>query len=108
MRVNEILKNEGFPMGRMVSLSKSDYRDANPKSVVWYNANIITIDDGKVWFGDLDLTKDSVVLKRVANTLGKTLFILKEMDGRFENENVSGIEQIKKAVWDTTKETPFK
>jgi hypothetical protein len=108
MTANNFLRIENLHNGRMISQSKSDYRDRNPNSVVYYNANILTINNGKVWYGDLDLTKDGEALKRVSKSLGETLYILRESDCRFENENQPTLELIKKAVWNTTQEIPFK
>jgi len=108
MRVKDFLRVENLHNGRMISESKSGYRDNNPNSVVYYNANIITINDGKVWYGDLDLTKDGDTLKRVSELLGERLYILRESDCRFESEDMSISETIKKSVWDTTQEIPFK
>lgn len=108
MKAKDFLKTEKLYNGRMISPSKSEYRERNPNSVVYYNANILTINDGKVWYGDLDLTKDGDALKRISDLLGETLYILKESDYRFENEDAPILESIKKAVWDTTQEIPFK
>ena len=91
----------------MISYSKSEYRSANPNSVCYFNANIFTINEGKIWWGDLDLTKDAEKLKKVASETNQTLFVLKEMDGRFENEELPLDKISKIAVWDTTQETPF-
>jgi hypothetical protein len=55
-----------FQVGRMVGASKSGYISAHPGNVILFNANIFTKEDGKVWYGDLDLTKDSDALKNLA------------------------------------------
>lgn len=102
------LKNEGFQMGRMLSYSKSGYRESNPNSIAYFNANIVTVTDGKIWYGDLDLTKDGEALKRVAIELGEPIFILKELDCRFEDEGNPASDLIKKAVWNTTEQIPTK
>jgi hypothetical protein len=107
MKVNELLRGNNLPMGRMMSYSKSGYREANPHSVCYFNANIITVADGKVWYGDLDLTKDGEALKQVAEEAGVVLYVLRELDGRFADEGKSGVELVKVAVWDTTQEIPF-
>lgn len=104
----KILSNEDLPHGRMLSYSKTEYKDANPNSVVYFNANILTIKEGKIWYGDLDLTKDAEGLKRVAAKLGETLFVLKELDCRFDDEMKPIDELIVLAIWNTTEETPFK
>jgi hypothetical protein len=103
----KILRNEGLPHGRMLCYSKSEYRDANPNSVIYFNANVLTVTDGKIWYGDLDLTNDAEALKRVADELGEPLFVLKELDCRFGDELKPITELIALAVWNTTLETPF-
>lgn len=108
MEKYKIFRDEELPNGRMLYYSKSEYKEANPNNVVYFNANIITITDGKVWFGDLDLNKDVDALKRVAEKIGETLFVLKEFDCRFEDEGKGSSELIKKALWNTSEETPTK
>lgn len=105
--MEKTFKHHGFHIGRMISYSKSVYRSANPNHVCVFNANIITARDGKQWYGDLDLTLDADTLKTIANELGTTLYVLRESDARFENENLDGSVLIKKAVWDTTQDIPF-
>jgi len=108
MKTLESFKAKGFVIGRMLSFSKTQYRNANPNSVVYFNANIVTVNDGKIWYGDIDLTIDGNKLKELASELNQTIFVLKEMDCRFETANESINETIKKAVWDTTQEIPMK
>jgi hypothetical protein len=88
MKTEQILEDYGFRIGCMISGSKSGYYDKYPDNVVYFNANIIT-EDGKIWWGDIDVTKSEDVLKKVAKEANKDLFILSEMDARFENENDS-------------------
>lgn len=78
-----------FPMGRMIGGSKSGYMATHKGDLVVFNANIITQSRGKVWFGDLNITEDNLRLRGVANALKEPLYILREMDARFENENRS-------------------
>lgn len=75
----------GFP-GRMISGSKSDYDRAHPGNVVVFNANVCTRSHGKIWYGDLDVTKDEAMLKALAGALGEDVFVLREHDARFETE----------------------
>jgi len=95
--ISESFRNNGFHIGRMISGSKSGYRERNPNNEVYFNANIFTLEEGKVWYGDLDLTKDLSILETIAKSTGKDLYILREMDGRFENENPSQAHIIKAA-----------
>jgi len=74
------------PSGRLISGSKSTYRIMNPNNLIVFNANIFTEDLEKIWYGDLDLTLDKTKLQEIAFLLNKTIYILYEMDGRFENE----------------------
>ena len=89
---------KGLGNGRILSFSKSSYRKENPDHEIYFNANIFTLEDGKIWFGDLDLTKDIDQLKEISESLGKSLYILREIDGRFENDKLKDSEIIKKAV----------
>ncbi len=73
-------------MGRMLSGSKSAYRARYPDHEVAFNANLFTPLQGKLWFGDIDLTLDGSALQRVADRIGEDLFVLSEMDGRFDQE----------------------
>ena len=70
---------------------------------VW-NANIVTKKQGKVWFGDVDITKDAAVLKDIAAEAGEPLYVLREMDCRFDTESDPVKALIKKAVWNTNEQ----
>lgn len=71
--------------GKMISFSKSGYAQKNPDNLVVFNSNICT-DEGKIWYGDLDVTLSYDALSDLARETGKTVYVLTEMDGRFENE----------------------
>lgn len=90
--------NNGLMTGRMISLSKSAYRDQYPENEVYFNCNIFILGEGKIWYGDLDVTKERETLKAIAQDLGTPLYILREMDGRFGNEELSDSEIIKRSV----------
>lgn len=108
MTTLETLKAHGFNMGRMISPTKSGYRMENPNNVCHFNANIITANDGKVWYGDLDLTKDADKLKLVADEANTILYVLLEADCRWGNESEDALKLISKSVWNTKQETPLK
>ena len=72
--------------GRLMSGSKSGYRRTFPDNIAVFNANVC-IDEGKIWWGDLDLTISKFKLIELAQKIGKTVYVLYEMDGRFENES---------------------
>ena len=61
---------------------------------------------GKVWYGDLNLTEDYLVLREIAQNLNTDLYVLWEMDGRFGEENKPIDELIDKAVWNTDEDKP--
>ena len=71
---------------------------AYPTHKVVFNANIFSEKQGKIWYGDLDLDIDSNNIQAVANELEEDLYILREADGRFENENLAPEEAKKLAV----------
>lgn len=94
----QILTDNQLMIGRMISGSKSGYREKYPNNFVVFNANILTEKSGKIYYGDLDLDFDNHKLLNVAKQLNEDLYILKEMDCRFENEDKPIKELIKKAV----------
>lgn len=69
------------------------------KNIIVFNANILTKENGKIWHGDLDITKDEEKLNSIAKLIGKKLYVLYEMDYRFDTENQNPKIAIKKAVW---------
>ena len=93
--MNNIFEKLGH-VGRMISGSKSRYYFQYPTHEVYFNANIIVCGK-KEWYGDIDLTTDRPILEEIATDLQQSLFILSEMDARFENENLSKEEFEKRA-----------
>ena len=87
--ISGVFIRNAMPWGRMVSSSKSAYRELYPENDVLFNANIFALGKGKIWWGDVDLTADWETLEKIASELGKSLFVLREMDGRFEWEESS-------------------
>lgn len=77
--VNEIL---GFP-SQMLSSSKSAYASQYPDHTVFFNACIFNSKRQQIWWGDLDLTKDSAKLQNVANQIG-TIYVTKEKPYRWD------------------------
>ena len=78
--------------GRMIAGSKSGYSKYLPCNTPVFNANVVTA-EGKAWHGDLDLTTDEAILVKAAEGMETTLYVLYEMDGRFENADKPKIEQ---------------
>lgn len=74
----------GMP-GRLISASKSMYNSPVKDSIVVFNANVCT-ENGKIWYGDIDVGVDETKLVELAETLGQKIYVIREMDGRFENE----------------------
>jgi|688.fasta_scaffold86144_3 hypothetical protein len=97
-KMKDVFYSNGLIAGRLISGSKSGYRDLYPDNEVYFNANVFVLGEGKIWHGDLDITKDREILLEIAREIGKDLFILREMDGRFENEERTDSDIIKFAV----------
>ena len=87
-----LMETIGFP-GRMISMSKSAYVDSKKTSVPIFNANICTKESGKIWFGDLDVTLDKEKLSALATGMGQDIYVLRELDARFENEEHPRLDQ---------------
>ena len=76
--------------GKMISFSKSGYRQENPENLVIYNANIIQKTEKgyeKIWYGDIDITLEYEKLIRISECLDTEIFVLYEMDARFDRES---------------------
>jgi hypothetical protein len=96
--MESIFESEKLFCGRLISYSKSGYIDKNPDNEVYFNANIFVLGEGKVWYGDIDVTKEREILESIAGQIGKDLYILREMDGRFGNEELNDSEIISRSV----------
>ena len=96
----------GFHDARMIAGHKWDYTEEHEGDLVIFNANVLMPNYGKVWFGDLNLTEDYKTLKKIAESLNTTLYILWEMDARFGEEDKPIDELIGKAVWNTDENKP--
>lgn len=87
--IKQLLLNKLGYTGKLISGSKSGYRKAYPLNMVFFNANICVIDGKKtvkVWWGDIDVTLSRNLIKKIANETQEDIYILCEMDARFENE----------------------
>jgi hypothetical protein len=104
--IQKIFEAHNFFDGRMIGGSKSHYRKEHEGDLIVFNANIVMSDFGKVWYGDLNLTEDYLVLREMAECLDTTLHVLWESDGRFGEENKPLNELIKKSVWNTDELKP--
>jgi len=78
-----IFEAHGLPIGRYISSGKS----APKGHIAVFNGNVITEKAGKIWFGDLDVTASFDTLKNIADEIGEDLYIVRESDARFDNEN---------------------
>lgn len=85
--ITEIFRFHQMYDARMISGSKSGYRGRYPKNDVVFNANIFTPSNGRVWYGDLDITLDNKVLQSICNEIGEEMIVVSEMFGRFGAEN---------------------
>ena len=93
-QIKQIFREKQFHDGRMIGFSKSGYSKNFPKNEIYFNASIFTEKYGKIWWGDIDLTKNSETIQEIADELGLDLFILSEFDS-YQNEN-KGFDEIKK------------
>jgi hypothetical protein len=102
MNIDDAFFKERLFIGRQIS----PYKIAPPNNKCVWNANVITRRLGKVWYGDLNLTTEGHILRRIALTLGEPLYVLKEKDARFGTESNPIDTLIEKAVWNTESEIP--
>ena len=79
----EIFEKHGLRAGRMISAHKT----APEGHTAVFNGNVVVEKGGKIWYGDLDITASFDKLKEIADEIGQDLYILREHDARFENED---------------------
>ena len=108
MEIQQYFDAYSFHDGRMIGGSKSHYCKEHEGSLIVFNANIVMSEYGKVWYGDLNLTEDYLVLREIAQNLNTDLYILWESDGRFGEEMKPLNELFDKAVWNTSEDNPTK
>ena len=108
MEIQKHFDAHGFYEARMIGGSKSFYRKEYHDNLIVFNANVLMPNYGKVWYGDLNLTKDYLVLREIAQNLNTELYILWETDGRFGEEMKPLNELFDKAVWNTSEDNPTK
>lgn len=89
--MENLIINKLGDKGNLVAFSKSNYRSKHPNNIVVFNSNII-IDNKKCWFGDIDVTISKDKLLELSKELNNTIYILYEMDARFEHEEKPNIE----------------
>jgi len=106
--IQQVFEAYKFYTGRMIGGSKTGYSIQRPNNLILFNANVLMPDYGKVWYGDLNLTEDYLVLKEIAKSLNTTLYVLWESDGRFGDENKPLTALLDKAVWSTDDTKPTK
>ena len=83
----QLITDKIGPAGRMISGSKSGYRNSYPDNLAIFNANLCTKGGGKIWYGDVDVTKSKDALVEIAKKSGEAIYVLYEMDARFESED---------------------
>ena len=85
-KIEAALANFPPRVGAMIGASKSAYASSHKNDLVVFNANLCTKEFGKVWYGDLNVTKSKEHLHRLADDAGVDIYVLSEMDARFEFE----------------------
>lgn len=108
VKLEDAFDKYNLQKGRIISFVKEDYQNEHPFNTVFFNANIFIKKSGiflKVWFGDLDISLEGEVLKRISKEAGVKLYVLREEDGRrskTKNQNV-----IEDCAWHTDMDTPY-
>ena len=62
-QISEVFYKHRIHCGRMIAAHK-----VSPKGhVCVWNANVVCESSGKIWFGDLNITKEGEILKKIAS-----------------------------------------
>ena len=106
--IQQYFESHSLYVARMIGGSKTGYCTEHSDDLIVFNANVLMPGYGKVWYGDLNLTEDYLVLREISECLDTTLYVLWESDGRFGEENKPIDELVKKSVWNTDEPNPTK
>ena len=104
--IQQYFESHSLYVARMIGGSKTGYCTEHSDDLIVFNANVLMPGYGKVWYGDLNLTEDYLVLREISECLNTTLYVLWESDGRFGEENKPIDELVKKSVWNTDEPNP--
>lgn len=75
--------------GRMISMSKSQYRYQHPRNLTIFNARISLETLEIIWWGDLDITLDIKRLKQLSYLINKPIYIFNEHDSWNKIDNLN-------------------
>lgn len=73
--------------------SMSAYHGRTPDHLTVRNANVCTMEHGKIWWGDCDVTLVAGELRALARELGVMVYVLPEGAARFQQALVPEFEQ---------------
>lgn len=79
-------------MGRLLSGSKSTYSTNHPGSRVFFNGNIYDAKGEKIWFGDVDLTREAKKLQEIVQALGEKIYVTREQPFRWEEQTTKTLQ----------------
>lgn len=81
--IYDALAEQGLYGGRMLSGSKSGYRERFPSNTVYFNACVFNTDGTQVWHGDLDLSVDSDAIQQAVDESNEAISVTPEMPFRW-------------------------
>ena len=88
-QLTEIIEKQLGTTGRMIAMSKSRYKEAHPKSIVYFNACIFDELLTEVWWGDVDLIEDKDKLEKIAEVAEQTFYLTTENPYRADFHKVT-------------------
>jgi len=62
--------------GRSISGCPTLYREAHPAHIIMYNI-ILCTENEKLWFGDIDVTRELILLRKVSNEVKQDIYMMK-------------------------------
>jgi len=82
-KVEEYLTERGYYTGRIISFSKSAYRNLYPSHIALFNARLFNTKGKEVWWDDVDLSHDWKVFAEASCSLNQPLILTPETPYRF-------------------------
>jgi len=87
-KLKEIVNKHLGTGGRMIAYSKSSYHHEHPDNIIYFNAQIHDKKRKFIWAGDLDITKDRVILEKIAEESDEMFYVTPELWYKFMKETI--------------------
>lgn len=91
--------------GRLLSASKTMYREKFPNNKVYFNACLFDKNLKQIWWGDIDLDMDKESLQMLADFLGEPIYLTMEQPFRWDGLKEEDVDRDEVIVFSSGRKT---